>query len=180
MGHPRVARADRRGDRAGDRHRRTPVDGADAVRTGEPLRLGGVHVDDLELAEHLRQATAGSGGDAGLACDRFAVAVGKDILGVIPGRISTEVDARLSFDARATIERARALIALYEAAGVPRDKVLIKIAATWAGVEATRVLQHETGNGVVQIPLPPGLFVVAFENLTGQRRYGVVMMEEVQ
>ncbi len=47
-------------------------------------------------------------------------------------------------------------------------------------VEATRVLQHETGNGVVQIPLPPGLFVVAFENLTGQRRYGVVMMEEVQ
>jgi len=47
-------------------------------------------------------------------------------------------------------------------------------------VEATRVLQHETGNGVVQIPLPSGLFVVAFENLTGQRRYGVVMMEEVQ
>ncbi|MCF6756144.1 hypothetical protein L3X14_06005 [Pseudomonas balearica] len=47
-------------------------------------------------------------------------------------------------------------------------------------VEATRLLQHETGNGVVQIPLPPGLFVVAFENLTGQRRYGVVMMEEVQ
>ncbi len=47
-------------------------------------------------------------------------------------------------------------------------------------VEATRVLQHETGNGVVQIPLPPGLFVVAFENLTGQRRYGVVMIEEVQ
>ncbi len=47
-------------------------------------------------------------------------------------------------------------------------------------VEATRVLQHDTGNGVVQIPLPPGLFVVAFENLTGQRRYGVVMMEEVQ
>lgn len=47
-------------------------------------------------------------------------------------------------------------------------------------VEATRLLHHETGNAVVQIPLPPGLFVVAFENLTGQRRYGVVMMEEVQ
>ncbi|WP_038832304.1 transaldolase family protein, partial [Pseudomonas aeruginosa] len=61
-------------------------------------------------AEHLRQATAGSGGDAGLACDRFAVAVGKDILGVIPGRISTEVDARLSFDSEATLARAHRLI----------------------------------------------------------------------
>ncbi len=56
----------------------------------------------------------------------------------------------------------------------------LDLPSDFALVEATRVLQHDTGNGVVQIPLPPGLFVVAFENLTGQRRYGVVMMEEVQ
>ncbi len=54
----------------------------------------------------------------------------------------------------------------------------LDLPSDFALVEATRVLQHDTGNGVVQIPLPPG--VVAFENLTGQRRYGVVMMEEVQ
>lgn len=56
----------------------------------------------------------------------------------------------------------------------------LDLPSDFALVEATRVLQHDTGNGVVQIPLPPGLFVVAFENLTGQRRYGVVMMKEVQ
>lgn len=53
----------------------------------------------------------------------------------------------------------------------------LDLPSDFALVEATRVLQHDTGNGVVQIPLPPGLFVVAFENLTGQRRYGVVALE---
>ena len=62
---------------------------------------------------------------------------------LVPGRVSTEVDARLSFDTRATIERARALIALYEAAGVPRERVLIKIASTWEGIQAARALQAE-------------------------------------
>jgi len=62
---------------------------------------------------------------------------------VIPGRVSTEVDARLSFDTAATIDRARRIMALYEAAGVGRDRVLIKIAATWEGIQAARVLEQE-------------------------------------
>ncbi len=75
--------------------------------------------------------------------DRLLVAFGRAILNIVPGRVSTEVDARLSFDTRATIERARGLIALYEAAGVPRERVLIKIASTWEGIQAARVLQSE-------------------------------------
>ncbi|MGU1531308.1 transaldolase [Pseudomonas aeruginosa] len=94
-------------------------------------------------AEHLRQATAVSGGDAGLACDRFAVAVGKDILGVIPGRISTEVDARLSFDSEATLARAHRLIELYDEQGIDRERVLIKIASTWEGIRAAEILERE-------------------------------------
>ena len=75
--------------------------------------------------------------------DRLLVAFGRAILDIVPGRVSTEVDARLSFDTRATIERARGLIALYEAAGIPRERVLIKIASTWEGIQAARVLQSE-------------------------------------
>lgn len=75
--------------------------------------------------------------------DRLLVAFGRRILDIVPGRVSTEVDARLSFDTRATVERARGLMALYEAAGVPRERVLIKIAATWEGIQAARVLQAE-------------------------------------
>jgi len=75
--------------------------------------------------------------------DRLLVAFGRAILDIVPGRVSTEVDARLSFDTRATIERARGLIALYEAAGIPRERVLIKIASTWEGIQAARALQSE-------------------------------------
>ncbi|MCG8910394.1 MULTISPECIES: transaldolase [Pseudomonas] len=94
-------------------------------------------------AEHLARATEGAQGDAGLACDRFAVAVGKDILGVIPGRISTEVDARLSFDTQATLQRAHRLIELYDQQGIGRDRVLIKIASTWEGIRAAEQLERE-------------------------------------
>ncbi len=94
-------------------------------------------------AEHLARATEGAQGDAGLACDRFAVAVGKDILGVIPGRISTEVDARLSFDTEATLQRAHRLIDLYDQQGIGRDRVLIKIASTWEGIRAAEQLERE-------------------------------------
>ncbi|MBD9504435.1 transaldolase [Pseudomonas sp. BGr12] len=93
--------------------------------------------------EHLARATEGAKGDAGLACDRFAVAVGKDILGVIPGRISTEVDARLSFDTEATLQRAHRLIELYDQQGIGRDRVLIKIASTWEGIRAAEQLERE-------------------------------------
>lgn len=75
--------------------------------------------------------------------DRLLVAFGREILNIVPGRVSTEVDARLSFDTRATIERGRGLIALYEAAGVARERVLIKIASTWEGIQAARILQAD-------------------------------------
>ena len=74
--------------------------------------------------------------------DRILVRFGCEILNTIPGRVSTEVDARLSFDAEATITRAERLIELYQAAGVHTERVLIKIAATWEGIEAARVLEQ--------------------------------------
>ncbi len=76
-------------------------------------------------------------------CDRFAVDVGREILGLIPGRISTEVDARLSFDSAATLARARGLVGLYEEAGVSRERILIKIASTWEGIRAAAELERE-------------------------------------
>ncbi len=76
-------------------------------------------------------------------CDRFAVDVGREILDIIPGRISTEVDARLSFDTTATLERARKIIGLYEEAGIGRDRILIKIASTWEGIRAAEQLERE-------------------------------------
>jgi transaldolase len=74
--------------------------------------------------------------------DRLLVRFGCEILAVVPGRVSTEVDARLSFDTAATIARAERLMALYAAQGVPRERVLIKVAATWEGIQAARVLEH--------------------------------------
>ena len=75
--------------------------------------------------------------------DRLLVRFGCEILALIPGRVSTEVDARLSFDTAATVARARRLIALYEAEGVARARVLIKIAATWEGIAAAAALERE-------------------------------------
>ena len=75
--------------------------------------------------------------------DQVLVRFGLAILKVVPGRVSTEVDARLSFDTEATLARARRLISLYEAAGISRDRVLIKIAATWEGIQAARVLEQD-------------------------------------
>ncbi|VFR82815.1 Transaldolase [plant metagenome] len=75
--------------------------------------------------------------------DHLLVAFGTEILKLVPGRVSTEVDARLSFDTRASVERARRLIALYAEAGIARERVLIKIASTWEGIQAARVLQAE-------------------------------------
>lgn len=77
----------------------------------------------------------------GLACDHFAVAVGAGILKVIPGRISTEVDARLSFDEDALWAKANQLIALYDQAGIGRDRVLIKLASTWEGIRTAERLE---------------------------------------
>ena len=79
----------------------------------------------------------------GRAVDRLAVEFGLRILKLIPGRVSTEVDARLSYDTQGTIDKARFLIGLYEEAGVSRERILIKIASTWEGIEAARVLEQE-------------------------------------
>ena len=75
--------------------------------------------------------------------DRLAVNFGKEILKIVPGRVSTEVDARLSFDTDATIAKARELIALYESAGVSRQRVLIKVSTTWEGIRAAAQLEKE-------------------------------------
>ena len=75
--------------------------------------------------------------------DQVLVRFGLETLKLVPGRVSTEVDARLSFDSAATLARARRLIGLYQAAGIGRDRVLIKIAATWEGIQAARVLETE-------------------------------------
>ncbi len=75
--------------------------------------------------------------------DHLLVEFGREILRIIPGRVSTEVDARLSFDVVATIEKARRIIALYEDEKIPRERVLIKIASTWEGVQAARALESD-------------------------------------
>ncbi|MCZ8077230.1 MAG: transaldolase [Paucibacter sp.] len=75
--------------------------------------------------------------------DQVLVRFGLEILKVVPGRVSTEVDARLSFDRAATVARARRIMALYEAAGIGRERVLIKIAATWEGIQAAAELERE-------------------------------------
>ena len=76
-------------------------------------------------------------------CDRLAVSFGAELAGIVPGRVSTEVDADLSFDTQATIARARAIIAAYEERGIGRERILIKIAATWEGIRAAEILQKE-------------------------------------
>ena len=75
--------------------------------------------------------------------DKLAVNIGLEILKIVPGRISTEVDARLSYDTQATVKKARKLIALYNAAGISNDRILIKIASTWQGIRAAEILEKE-------------------------------------
>ena len=77
------------------------------------------------------------------AMDKLAVNFGLEILKIVPGRASTEVDARLSFDTQATVEKARELISLYEANGISRERVLIKIASTWEGIKAAEIIEKE-------------------------------------
>ncbi|MGL5509382.1 MAG: transaldolase family protein, partial [Microcoleaceae cyanobacterium] len=80
---------------------------------------------------------------ATLAFERLAIAFGLKILEIVPGRVSTEVDARLSYDTEATIAKAHYLISEYEAAGISRERILIKIAATWEGIKAAEQLEKE-------------------------------------
>jgi transaldolase len=80
---------------------------------------------------------------ANLAFQGLAIAFGKKILAIIPGRVSTEVDARLSYDTKATLDQARSIIAQYDKAGIGRERILIKIASTWEGIRAAEVLEKE-------------------------------------
>jgi transaldolase len=98
----------------------------------------------LQAAQAAARAEGGSEAELlASCCDHFAVAVGREILGLVPGRVSTEVDARLSFDSVASAERARRIIGLYEDAGVNRDRILIKLASTWEGVRAAEELEKD-------------------------------------
>ena len=110
--------------------------------TNPSLILKAVQKDEYKPL--LEQAVRDHGGKSiAEIIDRLLIAFGKEILKLIPGRVSTETDARLSFDTEATIEKGRLLIGLYEAAGIPRERILIKIASTWEGIRATRVLEQE-------------------------------------
>lgn len=95
---------------------------------------------DAALANARGSDTDARIADAG---DRLAVAIGAEILKLIPGRVSTECDARHSFDTQTTLAQARKLVALYEAAGIGRDRLLIKIASTWEGIRAAEQLERE-------------------------------------
>jgi len=90
-----------------------------------------------------RCAANNRGASLQTAVDDLLVAFGSEILKIVPGRVSTEVDARLSFDTQATVKRARHIITLYERQGIDKSRVLIKIASTWEGIEAARQLQQE-------------------------------------
>ncbi|MBC7861060.1 MAG: transaldolase [Burkholderiaceae bacterium] len=101
-------------------------------------------VQKAEYQPLLEQAVrANPGASTGAIIDHLLIAFGVEILKLIPGRVSTEVDAALSFDTEATVAKGRALIALYEQAGVARERVLIKIAATWEGIRAAEILERD-------------------------------------
>ncbi|MBA4137754.1 MAG: transaldolase [Opitutus sp.] len=89
---------------------------------------------------------AGAGANVGAVIDQVLVLFGAEILKIVPGRVSTEVDARLSFDRDATIAKAREIISFYEKAGISRERVLIKVASTWEGIKAAEQLQREKIN----------------------------------
>jgi transaldolase len=79
------------------------------------------------------------------ALDRLLVEFGKEILAIIPGKVSTEVDARFSFDTKASVDKALHIIELYKDLGIPKERVLIKIASTWEGIKAAEILQRDHG-----------------------------------
>lgn len=110
--------------------------------TNPSLILKAVLQDEYRpLLDQAKQDHAGKSTDE--VIDQTLILFGKKILDIVPGRVSTEVDARLSFDTEGTLEKARKLIGLYESAGIPRERVLIKIASTWEGIQAAEILEKE-------------------------------------
>jgi len=100
------------------------------------------HLVDKALGEHKNSSLAGAQ-LVDSVIDRVLVLFGKEILQIVPGRVSTEVDARLSFDTAGTVAKAHKLIADYAAEGIEKERVLIKIASTWEGIKAAEILQKE-------------------------------------
>lgn len=129
----------------------------DAIRRYQPqdattnpsllLKAAALPVYKAHLQTALTFGQQQGGGDSsavlGHACDMLAVLIGEEIVQLIPGRISTEVDARLSFDTKATVEKAQRLIDLYQQRGIGKERVLIKIASTWEGIRAAEQLEKQ-------------------------------------
>jgi transaldolase len=108
-------------------------------------KAGYRHLFDQAIAEHKNSALAGAARVESIV-DRILVLFGLEILKIVPGRVSTEVDARLSFDIEGSVAKARKLIGDYERAGTPRERILVKVASTWEGVRAAEILQKESIN----------------------------------
>jgi transaldolase len=100
------------------------------------------HLVEQAITEHKESPLAGDALIESII-DRILILFGVEILKIVPGRVSTEVDARLSFDTAGTVTKARHLIALYEAEGISRDRILIKMAATWEGIRAAEELEKD-------------------------------------
>nr|WP_067287442.1 transaldolase [Marinobacterium profundum] len=119
----------------------------DATTNPSLLLKAGQNPAYKPLLEQARSWAQRLGGDnqqqLGNMTDKLAVLIGLEILKLVPGRVSTEVDARLSFDSDATVARARKLMAMYQEAGIGADRILIKIASTWEGIRAAEVLERE-------------------------------------
>ena len=119
-----------------------PVD----ATTNPTLLLKAAQQPDCQpmLKEAIKWASDNGGAGEGFlqkCTEKFTISIGKDISQIVPGRVSTEVDARLSFDTQAMIDKARQLIDLYAEAGVSSDRILIKLASTWEGIRAAEVLE---------------------------------------
>ncbi len=119
----------------------------DATTNPSLLLKAGQNPAYRPLLTQARDWAQSLGGDnqqqLGNMTDKLAVLIGLEILKLVPGRVSTEVDARLSFDTDATVTRARKLMAMYQEAGIGTDRILIKIASTWEGIRAAEILERE-------------------------------------
>ena len=114
--------------------------------TNPSLILGAAKLPQYQhLIEKAVEYGKSEGGDLKKTMDYLFVLFGSEILKVVPGRVSTEVDARLSFDRDGSVAKARQLIRLYDSMGISKDRVLIKLASTWEGIEAARILEAEDG-----------------------------------
>ena len=119
-----------------------PVD----ATTNPTLLLKAAQMPDNKplLDEAIAWATKKGGDNFIVDCtEKFTVNIGRDITKIVPGKVSTEVDARLSFDTNAMVEKARTLIGLYDEVGVSSDRILIKLASTWEGIKAAEILEKE-------------------------------------